>query len=150
MKMFRGCLVLIFILFLSSIPALADDKSLERQPPLPQEHIRKLKRIAVFIAAELQRRPVKSVTVEDFTDFHKRPSATGTRMAREFSRQLAALGDKKFMVVEAGAEAIVAGTLVPFKDGGKWKLDIKVVSADKGKIITTYTGILKKARPAKK
>src|SRR3989338_733542 len=109
MKMFRGCLVMIFILFLSSIPALADDKNLERQPPLPQEHIRKLKRIAVFIAAELQRRPVKSVTVEDFTDFYKRPSVTGTRMAREFSRQLAALGDKKFMVVEAGAEAIVAG-----------------------------------------
>jgi len=151
MKIFRGCFVLIFILFLSSIPALADDKSLERQPALPQEHVRKLKRIASFIAAELQRRPVKSVTVEDFTDFHKRPSATGTRMAREFSRQLAAIGDKNFMVLPDVGDAIVTGVIVPFKSGGKIKLDIKVVSADGSKIITSYSGIfLKKARPAKK
>ena len=150
MKIFRGCFVLIFILFLSSVPALAADRSLERQPPLPQEHIRKLKRIASFIAAELQRRSVKSVTVEDFTDFYKRPSATGTRMAREFSKQLTAIGDKNFMVVETGAEAIVIGTLVPFKDGGKWKLDIKAVSSDKSRIITSYTGIFKKAKTAKK
>lgn len=150
MKIFRGCFVLIFVLFLSSIPALTADRSLERQPPLPQEHVRKLKRIAAFIADELQRRSVKSVTVEDFTDFYKRPSATGTRMAGEFSKQLTAIGNKNFMVVETGAEAIVAGTLVPFKDGGKWKLDIKVVSSGKGKIITAYTGIFKKAKTVKK
>lgn len=150
MKMFRGCLVLIFILFLSSIPALTADRSLERQPSLPQEHVRKLKRIAVFIADELQKRSVKSVTVEDFTDFYKRPSATGTRMAREFSRQLAAAGDKNFMVLPDGGDAIVTGLVVPFRAGGKIKLDIKVVSADRSKIITSYSGIFKKTRPAKK
>lgn len=150
MKMFRGCLVLVFVLFLSSIPALTADISLERQPPLPQEHVRKLERIAAFIADELQRRSVKSVTVEDFTDFYKRPSATGTRMAREFSRQLAALGDKNFMVLPDGGDAIVTGVVVPFKSGGKLKLDIKVVSADRSKIITAYSGIFKKARPVKK
>lgn len=146
MKLFSGCFVLVFVLFLSSIPALTSDISLERQPPLPQEHVRKLKRIAAFIADELQRRSVKSVTVKDFTDFYKRPSAAGTRMAGELSRQLAAIGDKNFMVAETGAEAIIAGTLVPFKGGGKWKLDIKVVSSYNSKIITVYTAILKKAR----
>ncbi len=150
MKMFSGCFVLIFILFLSSIPALTADRSLERQPPLPQEHVRKLKRIAVFIADELQRRSVKSVTVEDFTDFHKRPSATGTRMAREFSRQLAAVGNKNFMVLPDGGDAVVTGVVVPFREGGKLKLDIQVVSSDKGKIITAYTGIFKKAKAVKK
>ncbi len=151
MKIFRGCFVLIFILFLSSIPVLAADRSLERQPALPQEHVRKLKRIASFIAAELQRRSVKSVTVEDFTDFYKGPSATGTMMAREFARQLAAAGDKNFTVLPAGGEAVVTGIVVPFRTGGKLKLDIKVVSADGSKIITSYSGIfLKKARPAKK
>lgn len=151
MKMFRGCFVLIFILFLSSTPALTADRSLERQPPLPQEHVRKLKRIAAFIADELQRRSIKSVTVEDFTDSYKRPSATGTRMAREFSRQLAELGDKNFRVLPDGGDAIVTGVVVPFKSGGKIKLDIKVVSANRSKIITSYSGIfLKKARPAKK
>ena len=150
MKMFRSCLVLIFILFLSSIPALAADRSLERQPPLPQEHVRKLKRIAAFIAAELQRRSVRSVIVEDFTDFYKRPSGTGTRMAREFSRQLTAIGDKNFRVLPDDGDAIVTGVVVPFREGGKLKLDIKVVSADRSKIITAYSGIFKKVRPAKK
>ena len=150
MKIFRGCFVLIFILFLSSIPALAVDRSLERQPPLPQEHVRKLKRIAAFIADELQRRSVKSVTVKDFTDFHKRPSATGTRMAREFSKQLTAVGDKNFMVLPNGGDAIVTGVVVPFREGGKLKLDIKVVSADGSKIITAYSGIFKKVKAVKK
>ena len=150
MKVFSGCFVLIFILLLSSTTALADDKSLEGQPALPQEHARKLKRIAAFIADELQRRSVKSVTVEDFTDFHKRPSATGTRMAREFSRQLAALGDKNFMVLPDGGDAIVTGVVVPFKSGGKIKLDIKVVSIERTKIITAYSGIFKKVKTVKK
>jgi hypothetical protein len=134
-----------------SANVLPAEKAQKQNPSLPQEHVRKLKRIASFIADELQRRSLKSVTVEDFTDFYKRPSGTGTRMAREFSRQLTAIGDKNFRVLPDGGDAIVTGVVVPFKSGGKIKLDIKVVSADGSKIITSYSGIfLKKARPAKK
>lgn len=149
MRMFRGFFIVLF-LFISFMPALAAEHMPEGHSPLPGEHVRKLERIAQFIAGELQRRSIKSVTVEDFTDFYKRPSATGTKMAGEFSKQLAAIGDKNFTVLPAGGEAVVTGILVPFRTGGKLKLDIKVVSSDKSKIITSYTGIFKKAKAVKK
>ena len=148
-KMLSMLAAFVFLLMFSA-NVLPAEKGQEQNPPLPQEHIRKLKRIAAFIADELQRRSVKSVTVKDFTDFYKRPSATGTRMAGELSRQLTALGDKNFMVLPNGGDAIVTGVVVPFREGGKLKLDIKVVSADGSKIITAYSGIFKKVKAVKK
>ncbi|TAL26721.1 MAG: hypothetical protein EPN94_02620 [Nitrospirae bacterium] len=149
MKTRMSCFIL-FFLFISSMPALAAEHIPEGNSPLPGEHVRKLERIAQFIAGELQRRSVKTVAVENFTDFYKRPSATGTKMAGEFSKQLAAAGDKNFMVLPDGGDAIITGVVVPFRTGGKLKLDIKVVSSDKSKIITSYTGIFKKAKTVKK
>ncbi len=144
MNTLKGFISLIFV-FLFSIAILSAEKGMEQQS-LPKEHVKKLKRIAEFVAGELTRRAIKTVTVEDFTDFYGKPSATGTKMAREFSKQLAVIGDKNFSVLPSSAEAIVKGTLIPFKEGGKWKLDIKVISSDRGKIITSYTGILKKKK----
>lgn len=143
------CISLIF-LFSFSITALAAEKGQEQQSSLPREHVQKLKRIAEIVAGEMTGRGIKTVAVEDFTDFKGNPSAKGKVMAREFRKELASMSRTNFSVVDKGAEAIVTGILIPFKESGKWKLDIKAVSADKGRIITSYTGIFKKPKRAKK
>ncbi|MBM4137298.1 MAG: hypothetical protein FJ241_10780 [Nitrospira sp.] len=115
-------------------------------PQLTKTHVQKLNRIAKIISSEIIKRDIKTVKVVDFTDFKGKPSATGEKMSDEFSRQLGIFGKTNFSIVNNGADVIVTGTLIPFKEGGKWRLDIKVISSSTGKIITSYAGIFKKLK----
>ncbi|MBI4691585.1 MAG: hypothetical protein HY754_15175 [Nitrospirae bacterium] len=135
-----GVVVFAGLVILFSISSHSAEK--RQHPVLPKEYIQKLKRIAGFIAEEVVRRGIKTVMIEDFTDFRGNPSAKGRAMAGEFRKQLASKANADFIVVSNSAEAVVTGILIPFHKGGKWRLDIKVVS-DKGKIITSYSGIIK-------
>jgi len=114
---------------------------------LPKEHIQKLKRIADIVGNEIKRKGIKTVAVENFTDSKGRASARGMLMAKEFKKQFAVM---KLNVMSSGTEAVVKGTLIPFKSGEKWQLSIKVVSGDKSRTITSYTGIFKKHKGIKK
>lgn len=138
---------LLIILLLLAVPLLAADKAQGQSFVLPKEHIQKLKRIADIVGKEIERKGIKTVTIENFTDSKGRPSARGMLMTKEFKKQFSAM---KLNVMDSGTEAVVKGTLIPFKSGEKWQLSIKVVSADKNRIITSYTGIFKKPKGIKK
>lgn len=118
--------------------------------PSAKEHSQKIKQIAGIIAVEINRRSIKTIEVKEFTDIRGRPSTAGKDVAKEFERQLAIAGGDSFKLVKGNAGAVVTGTLTPFKEKEKWQIKIKVVSAETGAVITTYTGILKKAKGGKK
>lgn len=127
-------------------PALSSDKS----EALPKEHVNKIRRIAGFFAAELINKSAKTVAVEDFTDYNRRPYPKGREAAKEFKKQLIISSNAKFSLVESEAEAVITGRIIPFKQGDKWKLEIIAVTSDKKRIITSYEGIFKQPRKSKK
>ncbi|MCE5194356.1 MAG: hypothetical protein LLF28_02705 [Nitrospiraceae bacterium] len=141
------CLFFIFFnIIIFSTNIIAADKDVV----LPREHIAKLKRIAGFFAAELKNKNIKTVTVGDFTDFNKKPSARGKTMAREFKKQLEKIGKKNFKVIDKNPEALITGILLPYQDKSKWQLDLKAVYANKEQVITAYTAIFKKPKQVAK
>ncbi|MEW6068829.1 MAG: hypothetical protein AB1610_11130 [Nitrospirota bacterium] len=134
------------LLFLFSANAFPAGK----EQPLPKEYVQKLRKIANFFADELEKREIKTITVKDFTNIYGKPSVMGKKMARELSRQLKSIGNKNFRVIKAGGDAVITGILVPFTETKNWKLDIKIVSADRSMVIMSYTGIFKKPDIVKK
>jgi len=144
--------VLFVVFFLStfSVTAFCNEQLPEQDYGLPKEHVRKIKWIARFISGELAGRNIKTVTVEDFTDFYGRPSSKAKEISQELEIQLKNMPDKKFLIVSDSPEAIIKGIFLPFKDGKKFKLDISVVASGRDRIITSYTGIFKKPKTYKK
>jgi hypothetical protein len=143
-----SCILIFLIpLFLYSNPVFSSEK---KSPVLPKEYVQKLKRIATNIASEIISRNIKSVMVNDFTDLKGRQNETGKEMAKEFKKHLTSAGAANFSVIDSNAEAVVYGTIAPFKEKGKLRLQIKVISSSTGKTITTYTGVFKKPREGKK
>lgn len=137
--LFKTFCLLVFILLASIVLA-------GKQPPLGEVHLQKLKRISKFIAEELTKRGIKTVVVEDFKDYEGKPSAEGSSMAKEFKKQLSF--NKGFTIVDEAGETVIKGTIIPFKGKRKWKLELRLLKADTGDVITSYTGILLK--PLKK
>lgn len=119
-------------------------------PHLSKTHILKLKRIAEIITSEIIKRNIKTVKVEDFTDIKGRHSPIGTKMREEFVKQLMFIGKTNFNIVNNGSDVIIRGILIPYKEGGKWRLEIKVISSDTGQIITSYAGIFKKLKSVRR
>jgi hypothetical protein len=117
--------------------------------PVNKAYIRKLNRVSGVISSELIRRGIKTVRVEDLSGYQGRHYASGKRISDEFSRQMAYHGSKNFSVVNNGAEAVIKGTLIPFKESRKWRLQIKVLKSGSEEIITSYSGILE-TRKSKK
>lgn len=136
----------LFVALLIPFAALSSEKSAS----LPKEHVKKIKRIADFFAAELINKSVKTVAVEDFTDYNRKPYPKGKEAAKEFRKEFIIASDTKFSVVESEAEAIITGRIIPFKAGDKWKIEITALSSDKKKVITSYEGIFKQPRKSKK
>jgi hypothetical protein len=129
--------------------ALPAEKAQKQSPPLSKEEIQKLRDIAVLIAGELTRRNIKSVIVMDFKDIKGNPSKMGKTVAAEFRKQMEALGKANFTVKDSGGGALVTGMFLPFKGGDKWRLDLKVLSPD-NRLITSYSGFVRKTKGAKK
>ncbi|MBI5049718.1 MAG: hypothetical protein HZC11_02290 [Nitrospirae bacterium] len=135
----------IFLIPLLLIPATIF--SSERQSPsLTKETRQKLKRIAGIIASEITKRNITTVTVRDFTDINGKPSSTGKAIAGEFTKQMAFSAGKNFSVMSSSAEVVITGTVAPFKEDNKWQIKIKVVSSGTDKVITSYSGILKRLK----
>lgn len=144
--------ILIFLIpvFLFSTFVFSSEKSEKKSPALPKEYSQKLKRIAANIASEIAARNIKSVMVNDFTDLKGRQNETGKEMAKEFKKHLISAGAEKFSVTDSNAGAVVSGIIAPFKEKGKLRLQIKAISSDTGKTITTYTGVFKRQKEEKK
>lgn len=114
--------------------------------PLTKGNIQKIKHIAGIITSEITKRNIKTVMVKDFTDINGKPSSAGKAIAEEFTKQLISSAGKQFSVVNSNADAVITGTVAPFKEDNKWQIKIKVVSSDRGKIITSYSGVLRMHR----
>jgi hypothetical protein len=136
----------LFMALLIPFAALSSEKSTS----LPKEHVNKIKRIADFFAAELINRAIKTVVVEDFTDYNNKPYPKGKEAAKEFRKQLVIESSAKFSVLESEAEAIITGKIIPFKKGDKWKIEITAVSSDKKTVILLYEGIFQQPKKSKK
>ncbi len=143
-------LIILLLFFTPVFSPVFSSEGVQKYKPLSEEHIQKLKKIAGFIAVEINRRGIKTVEVREFTDIRGRPSAVGKDLAKEFERQMAAAEGRGFAIIKNNAKAVVTGTLTPFKEREKWQIKIEVISAETGAIITAYTGILKKTKGVKK
>ncbi len=88
---------------------------------------------------------IKTVAVEEFKDIEGRPTKEGKEVADEFMRQLSLSGGSNLNIVTVreGADIVISGTLIPFKGREKWRLNIKAVSLDTGRVITVYEGLLR-------
>lgn len=136
----------LFMALLIPFAALSSEKSTS----LPKEHMNKIKRIADFFAAELINKSVKTVVVEDFTDYNFNPHTKGKEIAKEFRKHLIIASSAKFSIVENEADAVIIGRIIPFKAGDKWKIEITALSSNKKGIITSYEGIFKQPKKSKK
>ncbi len=135
--------VIFYVLILFSASFAAD---MERTELLPKAHKDKIVWLADFIALELVSRNIKTVMIEDFTDVYGGHSSEGEKLSGELSVELKLISAGNFNVVSKGADAVVVGVFLPFRDGSKFRLDVNVVTPDKTKIITSYSGVFKKPR----
>lgn len=146
MRILLRCAVALTVFFAFSVHVFPAEKPIV----LPKEHILKLKRIAAIVSDAITKRSIKTVAVENFTDYKGNPSSRGAAMSNEFRKQLEKAGKGSFVIVSENAEATVKGVLLPFKSGNKWRLDIKTVAGEKDNVIDSYTGIFKKPVKTKK
>ncbi|MDP2279779.1 MAG: hypothetical protein Q8K51_16340, partial [Nitrospirota bacterium] len=111
MKVFSGFTAFVFLLMFSAnvLPVVDStpraEKAQKQNPSLPKEHVQKLKRIAEFVAGEMARKGIKTVTVEDFKNFKGNPSAKGSAVAKELRKQLVSISNMDLKVMDTGAEA---------------------------------------------
>ncbi len=138
--------VALFAVLLIPFAAISSEKSAS----LPKEHVKKLKRIADFFAAELINKSIKTVVVKDFDDYNFNPSQKGKEIAKEFRKHLIVASSAKFTVVEKEGDATIIGRVIPFKSGDKWKIEITALSANKKGIITSYEGVFKQPKKISK
>ncbi|MBI4839196.1 MAG: hypothetical protein HY806_08695 [Nitrospirae bacterium] len=139
------------LIFLVPYPASAVSvEKGQKGAALSKAHIQKLKRSAEIVARALSEKGIKTVKVIEFTDIRGNPSAAGRGMSGEFKIHLASAGKKNFSVTDNNPEALIKGTVAPFKQGGKQQLKIIAVTHDKGTVITSYTGIFRVERAAER
>ena len=137
------------LIFLISYPAsgVSVEKG-QKGVTLSKVHIQKLRRAAEIVAQALSEKGIKTVKVIEFTDIKGGPSAIGREMSGEFKIYLKSAGRKNFSVINDSPEALVKGSVAPFKQTGKRQLKIIAVTRDKGAVITSYTGIFRMERSA--
>lgn len=100
----------------------------------------RINRISGFLAAEIAEKGAKTVRVEPFKDAKGRNTDECRLLRDEFFKALSS-ADKGITVTKTGkADAILSGTLIPFKGREKWRLMISVVHAANSELITSYVG----------
>ena len=138
------CAVFLFIA-LSAFLSAAEQKGIKAGLK-SGEYAARIKRISGAVAHELVSKGVKSLRVDPFRDGKGRETEEGRLMRYEFFKGFSS-GAKGLAVLKAGkADAILSGVLMPFEGRVKWRLQLKAVQADTGKLITSYEGYFSTGR----
>ena len=107
-------------------------------------HSKKVKKIAVYMAAELSNRRIKTVMVRPFADSKGRETVESKAVTENFIRHLSSARGKVAVRSSGEAEATITGILLRFEKKDKWQLRVRAARSGSNEIITSYTAIFTK------